>query len=91
MKSHNLQAPIIFVDFKKVFNSIQIHKMLEILKKSGVARKLFDVTGKLYESTFSSALTPDDETDFFQIQARLLQGDTLVPFRFVLIVDYAMS
>ena len=30
------------------------------------------------------------EIDLLQIQAGVLQGDTLAPFPFVLVVDYAM-
>ena len=51
---------------------------------------LVDAIGKLYESTFVSVLFPDGETDLFQIQTGVLQGDTLAPFLFVLIVDYTM-
>ena len=44
--------------------------MLEILRKYGVPRKLVDAIGKFYESTFASVfLSPDGETDLFQIQA----------------------
>ena len=35
-KSRNLQVAIIFVDFKKAFDIIHRHKMLEILRKYGV-------------------------------------------------------
>ena len=90
VKSHNLQAVIIFVDFKKAFDSIHRHKMLEILRKYGVPRKLCDAIGKFYESNFAILSSHDGETDLFQIQAGVLQGDTLAPFFFVLIVDYAM-
>ena len=90
VKSHNLQAAIIFFDFKKEFNSIHRRKMLEILRKYGISRKLVDAIGKFYESTFATVLSPDVETDLLQIQAGVLQGDTLAPFLFVLIVDYAM-
>ena len=80
-----------FVDFKKAFDSIHRHKMLEILTKYGVPKKLVDAIGKLYESTFVSVFSPDSKTDLFQIQAGVLQGDTLVPLVFVLVVDYAMK
>ena len=49
VKSHKLQAAIIFVDFKKAFDSIHRHKGLEILRKYGVRRKLVDAIGKLWQ------------------------------------------
>ena len=91
VKSHNLQAAIIFVHFKKAFDSNHRNKMLEILIKYGVPRKLVDTIGKLCESTLASFLFPDSKTDLFQMQAGVLQGDTLAPFLFVWFVDYAMS
>ena len=64
--------------------------MLEILRKYGVPRKIVDAIRKFNESTFASVSSPDGEINSFQIQAGVLQGDTLAPFFFVLIVDYAM-
>ena len=35
-------------------------------------------------------MTPDGETDLFDILAGVLQGDTLAPFLFIIVVDYCM-
>ena len=35
-------------------------------------------------------LSPEGDTYFFQIQAGVLQGDTLAPLLFILSLDYAM-
>ena len=50
--------------------------MPEILRKYGVLRKLADAIGKFFESTFSSVLSLDGETDLFQIEVSILQRDT---------------
>lgn len=67
-----------------------MHKIPEILRKYGLPTKIVHVIGKFYESTFASVLCLDSNTDWFQIQAGILQGDTLAPFLFVLVLDYAM-
>ena len=36
----------------------------------------------LYIGTFASVLSPDGETDKFEIKAGVLQGDTLAPLSF---------
>ena len=41
-----------------------------------------------YTNTEAQVLSPDGDTDFFVIQAVVLQGDTLAPLLFIL--DYAM-
>ena len=79
VKSYNFQVAIILVHFKKASDSIHRHKMLGTFRKYGVPRKLVDAIGKFYESTFASVSSPDGETDFFQIQAGVLQGDISFP------------
>ena len=44
----------------------------------------------LHENIHARVSTPDGETDSFKITAGLLQGDTLSPFLFVIVLDYAM-
>ena len=41
-------------------------------------------------SSYAKVLTPDGETDTFQITKGVLQGETLVPFHFVITLNYAM-
>jgi hypothetical protein len=64
--------------------------MLEILRKYGVPDKLVMTVEQLYIGTFASVLSPDGETDKFEIKAGVLQGDTLAPYLFAIVVDYAM-
>ena len=44
----------------------------------------------LYSNTKSTILTPDGETEHFSILAGILQGDTLAPFLFIIVIDYIM-
>ena len=34
--------------------------------------------------------SPDEDTDYFQIFAGVMQGDTVAPFLFVIVLDYAI-
>ena len=36
-------------------------------------------------------VAPDGETKLFDISAGVLQGDTLAPFLFIIVLDYAMA
>jgi len=78
------------LDFFKAFDSVDRDKMFEILELYGIPSKLIDAIRVLYTDTFSTILTPDGETSPFQIQAGILQGDTLAPFLFILVVDYVL-
>ena len=44
----------------------------------------------MYEGIRARVIAPDGETEFFSILAGVLQGDTLAPYLFAIILDYAM-
>ena len=57
----------------------------------GVPEQLVSVIGLLYTGTKAKVLSPDGEIQFFEILAAVLQGDTLAPYIFTIIIDYAMK
>ena len=64
--------------------------MFKILKAYGVPPNLLSTIKALYTNTKAKILSPDGETDVFEIMMGVLQGDTLAPFLFVIALDYAM-
>ena len=44
----------------------------------------------MYSGTKARVTTADGDTDQFNITAGVLQGDTLAPFLFIIVMDYAM-
>ena len=44
----------------------------------------------MYEDTRAKVITPDGETDFFQIKAGVLQGGTLAPYLFAIVLDHVL-
>ena len=90
VKSRNLPAVLTFIDFKKAFDSIHRGKMLKILAAYGIPSKLVAVIGLIYEGTRAKVLSPDGETELFDILAGVLQGDTLAPYIFAIVIDYCM-
>ena len=44
----------------------------------------------MYSNTKAKIVTPDGETEMFEITAGVLQGDTLAPFLFIIVLDYAL-
>ena len=90
VRSKNLKAIITFVDFRKAFDSIHRGKMMKILKAYGVPEDVVMVINKLYEDTKARVITPDGETELFDIVAGVLQGDTLAPYLFTIVLDHVM-
>ena len=90
VKVQHLEAILTFVDFKKAFDTIHREKLMQILKAYGVPDKIVNAISILYKDTIAQVLSPDGDTEFFEILAGVLQGDTLAPFLFIIALDYAM-
>ena len=90
VKERNLKAILVFIDFKKAFDSIHRGKMLKILRAYGLPEQLISAIGMLYTGTKAKVLSPAGETEFFEILAGVLQGDTLAPYIFTIMIDYTM-
>ena len=63
---------------------------MEILKVYGVPEEIVKVIEVLSINTTAQVLSPDGDTDFFNIYAGVLLGDTLAPYLFIMALDYAM-
>ena len=90
IRSKNLKAVITFIDFSKAFDSINRKKMFKILKAYGIPPTLLNTIIAMYTNTRAKVVSPDGDTDLFEITMGVLQGDTLAPFLFVIVLDYAM-
>ena len=74
VKERNLKATVVFIDFKKAFDSIHRGKMLKILRAYGVPEQLVSAIGLLYIGTKAKVPLPDGETEFFEILAGVSQS-----------------
>ena len=64
---------------------------MKILLAYGIPKKIVDAIRELYDDTRARIISPDGETEEFEIFAGLLQGNTLAPYLFALVLDYAMQ
>ena len=63
---------------------------MKILKAYGIPPNLLRAIESMYTNTRAKVISPDGETEMFDITAGVLQGDTLAPFLFVVVLDYAL-
>ena len=90
VKKNNLPAVLCFIDFRKAFDSIHRGKMMKILKAYDVPPNLLRAIKSMYSNTRAKVVTPDGNSDEFEVSAGVLQGDTLAPYLFIIVLDYAL-
>ena len=81
---------LLFVDFAKAFDSIHREKMEQILLAYGLPKETVAAITILYRNTKVKVRSPDGVTEYFDIVAGLLQGDTLAPYLFIICLDYVL-
>ena len=86
-----LASVLVLMDFKKAFDSVHRRTLMKILRAYGIPKEIIDLFEKLYTDTKAQVLTPEELTELFNIMAGVLQGDTLAPYLFIIVVDYCMK
>ena len=65
--------------------------MFEILKSCGVPHNLLALIISIYEKTMARVTSPEGDTVLFKLLAGIMQlGDTLAPYLFIIVLDYAL-
>ena len=76
VKQKHLPAVIIFADFSKAFDSIDWSKMEQILETYGIPNQIIKAIMTMHKNTQAFVKSPDGDTEFFDIIAGVLQGNT---------------
>ena len=71
-----LQVPLLFLYSSKVFESIHSGKMEQILLTYGLPKETVAAIMMPYKNMKVTVCSPDGNTDFFDIVASVLQGNT---------------
>ena len=79
---------ITFRGFSKTFDSIHRGKMEQILLTYSLHKETVAAIMMLYKNMKVKVCSPDGHTDYFDIVADVLQGDTLTPYLFIICQDY---
>ena len=69
----------------RVYQGLQLHSQ----RQDGIKETVASIT-ILYRNTKVKVRSPDGDTEYFDIEERVLQGDTLVPYHFVICLDYEL-
>ena len=78
------------VESLKAFNSIHRGKMEQILLAYGLPKETVAAITILYRNTKVKVRSPDGDTEYIDIVAGVLQGDTLAPYLFIICLEYVL-
>ena len=84
---NHIPAVLDFVDFRKAFDSVSRERLFDILAAYGVSQEIIKAIRAAYTNTTAQVITEDGNTEFFSIEAGVLQGDT---YLFIIVIDYVM-
>ena len=80
----------VFVDFRKAFDSVSREALPLVLRAYNVPAQLVTAIMAVYQDTRAAVVTPDGLSDIFYTSSGVLQGDTLAPFLFVILLDWVL-
>ena len=64
--------------------------MKQILETYSIPNEIIKAIMIIYKNIQAFVKSPDGETEFFDIIAGVLQGDTLAPYLFIIVLDYVV-
>ncbi|MCP4493478.1 MAG: hypothetical protein GY820_40160, partial [Gammaproteobacteria bacterium] len=89
-RDKNLTAVMLFIDFKKAFDSVHRGLLMKILLAYGIPHQIVSLIEGMYTNTIAKVITDDGLTEAFLILAGVIQEDTLAPYLFIIVIDYIM-
>ena len=87
---NHIPAVFDFVDFRKAFDSVSREWLFDIPAAYGVPQEISKAIRAAYTNTTAQVITKDCNTEFFPLRLGVLQGDTLAPYLFIIVIDYLM-
>ena len=90
---HQCHLPLLatLVDFSKAFDSVNTNALFKILRHYGIPCKITAAITAMYTNCSSQLCLGNHFSKAFSITKGVLQGNTLAPFLFIIVVDYILQ
>ena len=80
----------VFIDFTKAFDSIDWNYIDNILLAYDVPNEIVDAVMSVYYGAKAAVKYNGTISDYFDLGVGILQGDTLAPYLFIIVLDWVM-
>uniref|UniRef100_A0A8D9EGY4 Craniofacial development protein 2 n=1 Tax=Cacopsylla melanoneura TaxID=428564 RepID=A0A8D9EGY4_9HEMI len=85
------ETHILFIDFKKAFDSLERQAILNAMIELGIPKKLTNLVSMCMEETHNKVRTQSGESETFKTETGVKQGDGLSPVVFILTLHAALK
>ena len=86
-----MTASLVFVDLRKAFDTLHRSSIPVILSLYNVPDCLISDVIQMYSDTSACVSTELESTEWTKATSGVLQGDTLSPYLFIVLLDYALK
>ena len=86
-----MTASVVFVDILEAFDTLHRSSIPVILRQYNVPICLISDITQMYSYTSACVSTELGPTEWFKTTSGVLQGDTLSPYLFIVLLDYALK
>ena len=86
-----MTASLVFVNFRKAFDTLHRSSIPVIFSQYNVPICLISDITQMYRDTSACVSTELGPIEWFKTSSGVLQGDTLSPYLFIVLLDYALK
>ena len=88
---HKIPLIAVLINFKKTFDLIDREMLWKILRNYGIPKKIVNVIAVIYSSSKIRVRLGGKLSEDFHIITGVLQGETLAPFLFIIVLEYILK
>ena len=85
--NENIPGILIFIDFKKAFDTVEWHYLFDCLKAFNFGPDLINWVKTFYRNIESCVINNGLSSDYFTLARGVRQGDPLSPYLFLLVIE----
>ena len=87
----NMTASLVFVDFRKALDNLHRSSIPDVLSQYNVPNCFISDIIQMYSDTSACVSTELGPTEWFKTTSGVQQGNTLSPYLFIVLLDYALK
>lgn len=87
MYEHDMELSMLFVDFQQAFDMINREELYKAMEEMNIPTKMINLTKMTMERTVAYIRTEEGETEVFEINSGVRQGDALSAMLFNIVIE----